>query len=364
VTAPGHLDAIAGRFALAGPIIWVEELRGGHINDSYRVIARQADGREVPYLLQHMNARVFPDPVRVMENVAYVTRHLQNHRRAGHTRRQMLSLVPTTAGGAWMEDAARTCWRMYGFITGTHVLDIAERPAEVAEAASAFGEFLRLLADYDGPALHETIEGFHDTDARFRQLDDAVAADALGRVQNAPDEIRELQAHRAIAGVLPPHLASGAVPRRIVHNDAKLSNVLLDDSGAACCVVDLDTVMPGSLLHDFGDMMRSMTSPTAEDDADLGRIGVRVELFEALAKGFLRETGPMLTPTERTLLVFAGRLITLEQSVRFMTDYLEGDRYYHDTRGDQNLRRARAQLQLYLSMTEREGELNEIVAGI
>lgn len=365
MTAPGHLDGIAGRFALAGPIIWVEELKGGHINDSYRVIARQKDGREIPYLLQHMNSRVFPDPVRVMENIAYVTRHLEIQRRAGHTKRQTLTLVPTTAGGAWMEDAARTCWRMYAFISGMRVQDVAERPKEVGEAAGAFGEFLRLLSGYDGPELHDTIPGFHDTAARFRQLDAALDADALGRARNAPDEIRELRAQRALADVLPPHLASGAVPRRIVHNDAKLSNVLLDEeTGVACCVVDLDTVMPGSLLHDFGDMVRSMTSPTAEDDADLGRVGVRIELFEAVAKGFLAETAALLTPTERGLLVFAGRLITLEQALRFMTDYLEGDRYYHDTRGDQNLRRARAQLQLYVSLTERSKELEDIIASL
>lgn len=365
MTAPAHLDGIAARFALAGPVIWIETLAGGHINDSYRVLARQADGREVPYLLQHMNPRVFPDPVSVMENIAYVTRHLQAHRRAGRTHRQTLTLVPTTAGGAWMEDAARSCWRMYAFIPGMHVVDIASQPSDVFEAADAFGEFLRLLADYDGPALHVTIPGFHDTAARFARLEQVVATDAFGRVQNARDEVREMLAHRALSDVLPPHLASGAVPVRVVHNDAKLGNVLLDDvSGTATCVVDLDTVMPGSLLHDFGDMVRSMTSPAAEDEVDLARVGVRTDLFEAVARGFLHEAGALLTPTERGLLVFAGRLITLEQAVRFMTDYLDGDRYYQDTRGDQNLRRARAQLKLFTTLTERERELEEIVATL
>ena len=365
MTAPAHLDAIANRFALAGPIIWVETLPGGHINDSYRVIARQADGQEVPYLLQHMNPRVFPDPVRVMENIAYVTRHLDAHRRAGRMSRQTLSLVPTTAGGAWMEDAARSCWRMYHFLPGMHVRDTATYPDEAREVASAFGEFVHLLGDYDGPTLHETIPGFHDTPARFRQLEEAARADAFGRGQNAREEIRELLSHRALADVLPPRIASGEIPRRIVHNDAKIANVLLDDvTGVACCVVDLDTVMPGSILHDFGDLVRSMSTPTGEDETDLGRIGVRLDLFEALARGFLGEVGSMLTDTERALLVHAGNVITLEQAVRFMTDYLEGDRYYHDTRGDQNLRRARAQLQLFRTLIERERELEDIVKGL
>ena len=365
MTAPAHLDAIANRFALAGPIIWVETLPGGHINDSYRVITRRPDGHEMPYLLQHMNPRVFPDPVRVMENIAYVTRHLEAARRAGRTSRQTLTLVPTTNGGAWMEDASRSCWRMYAYIPGMHVRDIATHPDEAREAAMAFGEFVRLLSDYDGPPLHETIVGFHDTPARFRQLAEAADADAFGRAQNAREEIRELLAHRALGDVLTSRIASGEVPQRIVHNDAKIANVLLDDvTGAACCVVDLDTVMPGSLLHDFGDMVRSMTSPTTEDEADLAAVGVRLDLFEAVARGYLEETGTMLTGAERSLLVHAGKVITLEQAVRFMTDYLEGDRYYHDTRGDQNLRRARTQLQLFRSLLERERELENIIASI
>ena len=365
MTAPVHLDAIAGRFALAGPIIWIEQLRGGHINDSYRVLARRDDGVEVPYLLQHVNPSVFPDAVRVMENIAYVTRHLGAHRRAGHTRRDTLTLVPTVSGAAWMEDAARSCWRTYTFISGTHVRERADRPREAFEAARAFGEFLRLLADYRGPELHLTIPGFHDTAARFGQLDFAASRDSAGRAAGVAAELETLRAHRRIADVLPPLLESGALPTRIVHNDAKISNVLLDDRDeSARCIVDLDTVMPGSLLHDFGDMVRSMATPTDEDEPDLAKIAVQPDLFDAVARGFLEGVGRVITQRERELLVFAGKLITLEQSVRFLTDYLEGDRYYRNTRGDQNLRRAQAQLALFLSLTDRERELEAIVSSI
>mgnify|MGYP001586796404 CR=1 FL=1 len=359
-----HLDSIAGRFALAGPVESVHALTGGHINDSYRVIARRADGTLVPYLLQHVNPTVFPDASRLMENIAYVTRHLAAHRRAGRTARATLTLVPTIAGAAWMEDAARSCWRIYTFIAGTHAVEYTSQPAQALEASRALGEFLSLLADYDGPDLHVTIEGFHDAAARFVQLEAAVERDIVGRSGSVGQEIGLALGYRALAEVLPPHLASGAVPLRVVHNDAKIANVLLDDAtGQARCVVDLDTVMPGSLLHDFGDMVRSMTTPTDEDEADVARVGVRLDLFEAVARGFLETAGPTLTPTERSLLVFAGRLITLEQAARFLTDYLDGDRYYRAP-GDQSLRRVRAQLRLFETLTAREPELNDIVAGI
>jgi aminoglycoside phosphotransferase (APT) family kinase protein len=229
----------------------------------------------------------------------------------------------------------------------------------------AFGEFLRLLSDYDGPELHVTIDGFHDTAARFAQLEDAATKDPVNRRAAVEDELEALRSHRKLADVLPPLFANGTLPTRVVHNDAKIANVLLDDvTGQARCVVDLDTVMPGSLLHDFGDMVRSMTTPTDEDDTDLGNVGVQPDLFDALARGFLEGVGEVLLPAERELLVLSGRLITLEQSVRFLTDYLNGDRYYRDTRGDQNLRRARAQLAMYLSLTQRQRELEAIIQSI
>jgi len=364
VSTSSHFASIAGRFALAGPVESVESLPGGHINDSYRVVARRSDGTAVPYLLQHVNPTVFPDASLLMENIAYVTRHLATHRRAGRTARETLTLVPTIAGAAWMEDAARSCWRIYTFIAATHAMEFTDQPAQALEASRALGEFLALLADYNGPELHVTIDGFHDTVARFAQLEAAAERDAVGRAASVRDEIGLALGHRALADVLPPHLASGAAPLRVVHNDAKIANVLLDDGdGRARCVVDLDTVMPGSVLHDFGDMVRSMATPTEEDEADATKVGVRLDLFEAVARGFLETAGPILTPTERSLLVFAGRLITLEQAVRFLTDYLDGDRYYR-ARGDQNLRRVRAQLRLFETLTAREGELNDIVAGI
>ena len=361
----GHVGAIAGRFALNGEVREVEPMPGGHINDSYRVTVAAPDGTPAWYLLQHVNPDVFTNASQVMENISYVTRHLAAQRRAGRTRREALALIPTTSGGAWTEDSSRSCWRMYVFITGTHVRERPQSPAEVREAARAFGEFLFLLADYSGPPLHETIRGFHDSAARLERFRAAVAGDVVHRVAHVALEIEAILAQADLVKVLPPFLANGEVPLRIVHNDAKLANVLLDDAtGIARCVVDLDTVMPGSILHDFGDMVRSMTTPTDEDETDLDAIRVHIPLFEAVAEGFLESAGPMLTPRERTLLIHAGRLITYEQAIRFLTDYVEGDRYYRVNAPDQNLRRARAQLRLLETLCAHAGDLEAIVARL
>ena len=357
--------AIAERFALEGKIVSVVPLAGGHINDSYRVDARTGDA-DRPYLLQSLNRRVFPRSDLVMENVSWVTRHLSSRLATAGVadrERRALTLVPTRPGGDWHTEADGTCWRVFRFITGTVVLDRARDPRDAASAGRAFGGFLRLLADYDGPPLHETISGFHDTAARIARLEAVAQADPCRRAAAARQEIQAALAQRSLADVLPPLVASGEVPRRIVHNDTKISNVLLDErTGEALCVIDLDTVMPGSALWDFGDMVRSMTSPTAEDEEDLSEVGVRVPMFAALARGYLEAAGTLLVPRERELLGFAGRLITLEQAVRFLTDHLEGDRYYRIERAGHNLARCRTQLALLQSLTERAAELDAIVA--
>jgi hypothetical protein len=335
---------------------------GGHINDSWRVWIR---GQDSPaFFLQRLNPTVFPDPAVVMENVARVTDHLDAHRRAGRVTRETLALVRTLPGDTWLEDQGE-CWRMYRFVLAAHSIQFASKPADAREAAAAFGELARLLSDYHGPALHETIAGFHDTRSRVARFQDVVSTDATGRSKAARKEIDAALGHADLARLLPPLITSGEVPVRIAHNDAKLSNVLLDDTTrAARCVVDLDTVMPGSLLFDFGDMVRSMTTATDEDEPDLTRVGVRIPLLEAVASGFISEVGAILTQRERALLVHAGELITFEQAVRFLTDHLEGDRYYRVADPDQNLRRARTQLRHLDTLIAARGEMEEIVARL
>ena len=347
-------------FTLAGKVSGLAQLSGGHINDSYRV-----DAGSESYLLQRLNPHVFPDAGKVMDNVSRVTAHVAARLRAAGVadwRRRTLALVPARSGADWIRDGEGAAWRMFGFIGGTVVRERAASPADALAAGRSFGKFLRLLVDYHGAPLAETIPGFHDTAARFERLEQAVRKDARRRVAGARLEIELAMNQRQLADVLPPLLRSGAVPSRIAHNDAKLSNVLFDErTGEPLCVVDLDTVMPGSALYDFGDLVRSVTSPSLEDEEDLSQVGVRVPLFGALARGYLDAAGAVLTSVERDLLVFAGRMITLEQAVRFLTDHLEGDRYFRIARPEHNLIRARTQLRLFESLTGREEELQEII---
>lgn len=364
MTAPVDPRDIASRFPLGGQIVAVVPFPGGHINETYRV---KVDGREDGFLLQRLNPLVFQRPDLVMRNVAQVTRYLA--RRLAATgdpdwRRHTLVLFQTEAGADWVTAPDGAYWRLFTYIRETFVREHVQGPGDARAAGSAFGAFLRLLADYDGPPLHDSLPGFHDTEARFAQLESAVRRDPHGRALAARPEIVTAMGVRGLTERLRPHLVSGVVPRRVVHNDAKLSNVLFDEqSGEPLCVIDLDTVMPGLAIHDFGDLVRSVTSPTAEDEEDLGRVGVRRPLFEALAQGFLQAAGTALSRPERQHLVLGSQLIILEQAVRFLTDHLEGDRYYRTSRPDHNLIRCRTQLKLFATVVAAEAELNGIIAS-
>jgi Ser/Thr protein kinase RdoA (MazF antagonist) len=350
-----HIQDVAGRFDVGGSIVGVTTIPGGHINDSYRIDARAPGGTIRSFLLQRINRTVFTRPDLVMENVVRVARHLARRDP------RYPAIVAARDGGDWITDAPGEVWRMFVFVPGTKVRQRVESAADARAVGRAFGEFLRLLADAP-PSLHETIAGFHDTRGRYARLEAARRADAYHRADLVAPELDAVLDARAVAEVLPPLMASGALPTRVVHNDAKIGNVLLDlHTGEPVCVIDLDTVMPGSLLYDFGDLVRSSTSPTAEDAEDLETVGVRPDLFEALTRAYLEAAGPVLTSEERDLLVFSGRLITMEQAIRFLTDHLEGDRYYRIERPGHNLIRCRAQLALYRSLTEQEASLARIV---
>lgn len=348
--------AVAACFQLDGDVRELTSLAGGHINDSYRVDVR---GSARSYLLQCLNQHVFEHPERVMENVARVTRHIAGQ--GGPT----LTLVPTAENRDWHTDDSGRLWRLFRWIPDAVVRERAESPADCHACGRAFGEFLRYVGSYDGPPLHETIPGFHNTRRRFARLDDAVRLDRCDRMSEARPEVDAVQGERPVAGVLPARFESGDLPTRIVHNDAKIANVLFDRaSGAALAVVDLDTVMPGSPLADFGDLVRSCASASAEDEVDVAQVRADPSRFEAVARGFLEGAGDALSPVERDLLVFAGRWITLEQGVRFLTDHLEGDHYYRVAWPGHNLARARAQLALYRSLTDQAALLEATVARL
>lgn len=322
---------------------------GGHINASY-LVHRGAERR----FLQRINAHVFPDPRQVMANVMAVTAHV----RAQGGSITSPALLPTLAGRPWLEDASGAVWRCSEFVDGDAKTTV--HSAEDARAAGfAFGTFARMLSSYDGPPLPATIPGFHDTARRVQQFEHAVAADRAGRVDTVRAEVGEVRARAALADLLPSRMATGEVPCRLAHNDAKIANVLFDRAtGRARWVVDLDTVMPGSLLHDFGDLVRSSVTRAAEDAESAD---AEPALFEGLAEGFLQGVGDSVTGAELELLEPAGRLITFEQAVRFLADHLDGDTYYRISRPGQNLERARNQLALLHSLEAHASAFGHIV---
>jgi len=338
---------VAGLFALAGPVSLAEPFGSGHINDTWRVVA----GSE--YVLQRINTAIFRDPAALMENVDRVCRHLA----AKTGPRGHLTVVPARSGALWVEHEGQA-WRAYERVLGVRSYDQIETAEQAHAAGEAFGRFQEQLADLPPPRLVETIPDFHNTARRYERFEAAVGADSHGRVGECAAEIEALRRREPLSRVL----AERGLPERIVHNDTKLNNVLFDEAtGEALCVVDLDTVMPGLVAADFGDMVRTATNTGAEDDQDLARVGCDAAIFGALARGYLKAARGFLTEDEVATLALSGQVLTYELVLRFLTDYLEGDAYFKTHRPRHNLERARAQLQLVESLEEQAAELERLV---
>jgi Ser/Thr protein kinase RdoA (MazF antagonist) len=354
----------ARRFAVDGDLVSLFPHTSGLINQSWLAGFAGPEGTR-RYLLQRINRYVFRRPEHVMENMVRVTRHVAlglAREGVADSSRRALALVPSREGASHHRDAGGEAWRLLVFIEGTRSTERAETPEQARETARAFGRYLRQLQDLPGPRLFETIPAFHDTPARLAALERAVADDTASRVSEAGAEIEAVLDRRALASSLADRVAAGQLAERPTHNDAKIANILFDSTtGEALCVVDLDTVMPGLALHDFGDLARSMASGTAEDETDLDRITVQVPMFEALARGFVDGAGDALSPLERSLLVTAAEVITLEQAARFLTDHLQGDPYYRIAHPGHNLERTRAQLRLVRSLERHEPELSRLI---
>jgi aminoglycoside phosphotransferase (APT) family kinase protein len=359
--------AVLSCFPVPGPLVSLEPHTSGLINHSW-IATLEAPGGRSRYLLQQINRHVFHRPDQVMENMARVTGHVARHlTREGvpDAARRVLQLVPTRDGASHHVDAAGETWRLVAWIEGTRSTERAATVGEAGKTACAFGRFLRQLQDLPGPPLHETIPAFHDTPARLVAFERVVATDRVGRVAACGAEIDALLARRALASALAEPAARGEVPMRAVHNDAKIANVLFDEAtGEALAVVDLDTVMPGLSLHDFGDLARSTASDSDEDERDLSRVAVRVAVFEALARGFVEGAGRALSAAERSLLVTGALVIVYEQTLRFLGDHLDGDRYYRISRPGHNLDRTRAQLRLLESIEAASPRLRRVVGEL
>lgn len=359
-----HIKQIGAHFDVFGEFIGARPFGSGHINDTFMAEYDQG-GTLIRYIHQRINTDIFKDPEGQMENIQRVTAHIRGKLQKAqqkHYTRETLILVPTLNGLSFHKDEGGNYWRTYVYVEGTHSIDTASTPEQAYQAAKAFGRFQHVLADLPSPRLVDVIPDFHNTPQRYRNLEQAIQDDLAGRVQQVTDEIAFARARQSFTGILLDACACGKIPERVVHNDTKLNNVLMDDaSGQGVCVIDLDTVMPGLALYDFGDLVRTMVSPTEEDTCDLDAIHVRLDFFDALAKGYLEETASVLTDEEIHLLPASGILITLETGLRFLTDYLQGDPYFKTHREEHNLHRCRAQFRLVSELEHVQDQLADIV---
>ena len=355
------IGAVARRFEIDGRFACAAPYGNGHINDSY--CAEFHLGSAVKrFFIQRINHNVFNDPVALMENIQRVTSHLASQV-AGEPDavRRVLTLVPSRSGQAWIEDEEGNYWRAYRFIEGARSYDTVQSPQQAFQAARAFGQFQKMLTTLPPPRLHDTIPDFHHTPRRFAALECAIAADAAGRAAQAMPEIDFALARQPIVS----GLIDAGLPERVTHNDTKFNNVLLDDlTGEAVCVIDLETVMPGLAPYDFGDMVRTTTSPAAEDERDLSRVEMQFPMFEALLRGYLSSAGGFLTRAEKRLLAFSGKLITFEIGIRFLADHLNGDTYFKVHRDGHNLDRCRTQFALVRSIERQEEAMNRLADSL
>ncbi len=357
--------AVARGFAITGSYLESRSFVAGHINDTF-VAAYSQGGTRVRYILQRINERIFRDPPAMMENILRVTE--ESHRQLGQagvpdSSRRALTVIPSVDGRAFHRDDEGKYWRAYLFIEGTRTFDVVQNTRQAYEAAKGFGEFQRLVSQLPGDPLNETIPNFHHTRSRFERLKEVAGADPLGRIKEAQSEWDFFREREEWVDVLLDLQAQGGIPLRVTHNDTKLNNVLIDDAtGEAICVVDLDTVMPGLALYDFGDMVRTATSPAAEDERDLSLVQMQMPMFEALVEGYLASAGAFLNDAEMQHLPFSGKLITMEIGMRFLTDFLEGDTYFKIHRQGHNLDRCRTQIALVRSIEEQENEMHKVVS--
>lgn len=361
-----NLRGIANLFDLRADFVHGALYGSGHINDTYCASFDQA-GQRLRYILQRLNTHVFKTPIELMENVARVTRHaLERLLEEGHpeAHRRTLTCIPAHDGKPYACDAHGYVWRVYPFIERARGYDEIETNEQAYQAAKAFGNFQKLAADLGGERLHETIPQFHHTPARLAALHAAIGADGCHRADAVKPEIAFVLARAAECARITDLIASGAIPERVTHNDTKLNNVLLDDVTAeGVCVIDLDTTMPGSALYDFGDMVRTATPTMREDEVDLSRMDVRLDRFEALVRGYLGAAKTFLNATEIAHLAFAGKLLTLECGIRFLTDYLQGDIYFKIKHPAHNLERCRNQFGFVAALEAKLAPMEKIVAA-
>ncbi len=340
---------ILSQFQVTGDMKSVEPYGSGHINHTF--LAKTEDGAK--YILQGINTSIFQDVEGLMENVLNVTAYLRKEiiRTGGDPARETLNVILTQDGKSYYTDPDGAKWRVYEFIEGARTFDAVESKEDFYQSALAFGKFQAMLADYPADTLHETIPNFHNTAKRYQDFEKAVEEDVCKRADEVQQEIAFIRDRSKEMSQLHEMLAKGELPLRVTHNDTKLNNIMIDETThQAICVIDLDTVMPGLSVHDFGDAIRFGANTAAEDEPDVSKVSLSLELFEIYVNGFLKGCEGRLTQAEIAMLPMGAKMMTIECGMRFLADYLQGDIYFKTAREKHNLERCRTQLALVADM--------------
>lgn len=357
-------DEAIANFQYEGILVDERPYGSGHINDTFLLTFAIAEMGQIKVILQRMNTEVFTQPVELMENILGVTSYLRKKiiENGGDPERETLNVINTTEGLPYFIDSKGDYWRSYKFITDATSYDAVESADDFYQSAVSFGNFQRLLADYPAETLHETIKGFHDTKARFQVFKKAVEDDVMHRADSVRKEIQFVLDHEDVANCFWELQQKGEIPLRVTHNDTKLNNIMIDNkTGKGICVIDLDTVMPGLAMNDFGDSIRFGASTAAEDEQDLDKVWCDMDLFDIYTKGYIEGCGGKLTEREIELLPMGAKVMTFECGMRFLTDYLQGDTYFKIHREHQNLDRCRTQFKLVEDMEKKWYTMQEIV---
>ena len=355
---------VAQHFEFEGELVKVCRWGNGHINDTFLLVYQIGKMGRLKVILQMMNKNVFPKPVELMENVMGVTNFLNKKIEAagGDPMRETLNVIPAKDGNPYYMDEDGEYWRAYVYVTDAQSYDMAESLDDFYESAYSFGNFQSMLSDYPAETLHETIEKFHDTRNRFANFKKAVEADIMGRAAEVQDEIQFVLDREKDACFFAEMIDRKEIPLRVTHNDTKLNNIMIDNqTGKGICVIDLDTVMPGLAMHDFGDAIRFGANTAAEDEKDLDKVWFDLNLFDIYTKGFIEGCAGRLTDKEIELLPMGAKVMTFECGMRFLTDYLQGDTYFKVHREGHNLDRCRTQFKLVEDMEQKWATMQDIV---
>jgi len=357
-----NLKEIFDYFITDGTFLNGEPYGSGHIHDTFRIETAEKDKDD--YILQRLNNKIFKNIPELQQNIERVTIHLRNKLEqipGSDTKRECLCLIPSHDGKSWIIDKDGNYWRMYIFISNHRSYNIVDSPDKAFEGGKAIGRFQAMLSDMPGGPLFETIPSFHNIEKRLNTLTHKINEDPVGRADSVAEEIKQVHKRAEDMKIILKLGLAGKIPLRITHNDTKFNNILLDEYDKALCVIDLDTVMPGYVHYDFGDAIRTATNTASEDETDLSKIRMDINLFRAYSEGYLSETGDTLNDVEKEFLAFAPHLITYTIAVRFLTDYIDGDNYFKIHHKHHNLQRARAQLRLVSSMEEQYEEMRSII---